>query len=479
MNRQFDLIVLGSGSGARDGANKAQKEFGAEVALVEGTRWGGSCPNVACKPTKAYLVAAELNHEINTLAGTLGIEVGPARADLARVRERKDQLIVGRDTWMERLAEQGHTPFDGVGSFVDAGTVQVNGDRLSAERILVATGSRTAVPPIDGLAEVGWIDHISALELTELPESLLVVGGGPVGLEFAQMFARFGSRVVLVQHAERISPRSDATATDELTAALKHEGIDIRTGATISRVRRDGADVVATIGDDEVRVTEILLAAGRLPNVEELELDRAGIERTRAGIEVDDRLSTSVDGIWAVGDVTGRHQFTPIAQYEARVAVDNMFAGNGARAEYDYLPTVIFTDPELAAVGLTEEEAERRGLDYEAAVHPIKYVQRASYRDTKHGLYKLVWERGSRRILGIHVVCRDAGDVIQGFGLAMKLGATVDDLAGMHHAFPTFAEGLKAAAEQAGASSGDAAESLGREHRARMHNPPSPGFQPG
>lgn len=179
MNRHFDLIVLGSGSGARDGANKARKEFGAEVALVESTRWGGGCPNVACKPTKAYLVAAELNHEINTLADALGIEVGPARANLARVKERKDRLIVGRDTWMERLAEAGHTPFDGVGSFVDPQTISVNGDRLSAERILVATGSRTAVPAIDGLAEVGWIDHISALELTKLPESLLVVGGGP------------------------------------------------------------------------------------------------------------------------------------------------------------------------------------------------------------------------------------------------------------------------------------------------------------
>jgi mercuric reductase len=449
MKRQFDLIVLGSGSGARDGANKARDEFGADVALIESTRWGGSCPNVACKPTKAYLVAAELAHDVNTLAGKLGIEVGPARANLARVRARKDELVVPRETWMERLDGAGHATFDGVGSFVDAQTVEVNGDRLSAERILVATGSRTAEPPIEGLAEVGWIDHVSALELTEVPESLLVVGGGPVGLEFAQMFSRFGSRVVLVQHADRISPRSDASATDELTAALEEEGIEIRTGTEISRLRRDREAIVASVGDDEIRVAQILLAAGRAPNVEQLELDRVGIERTRSGISVDDRLRTSVDGVWAVGDVTGSVQFTPVAQYEARVAVENMFGGNGARADYDFLPTVIFTDPELAAVGLTEEEAESEGLDYETAVHPIKYVQRASYTDTKRGLYKLVWERGSRRVLGLHVVSRNAGDVVQGFALAMKLGATVDDLAGMHHAFPTFAEGIKAAAEQA------------------------------
>jgi mercuric reductase len=449
MNKEFDLIVLGSGSGARDGANKAHNEFGAKVALIESTRLGGSCPNVACKPTKAYLVAAELAHDINTIAGKLGIEVGPAAVDLAKVKERKDQLIVSEDVWMERLKGAGHETFEGVGAFLDPRTVEVNGDRLSAERILVATGSRTAAPPIEGLGEVGWIDHISALELTELPESLLVIGGGPVGLEFAQMFARFGSRVVLIQQAERISPRSDTTATDELTAALEDEGIEVRTETTVDRVRLEGGEVVATIGDDEVRVAQILLAAGRLPNVEQLDLDRAGLERTKAGIRVDDRLRTSVDGVWAAGDVTGVQQFTPIAQYEARIAIQNMFGGNAARADYQFLPTVIFTDPELAAVGISETEARDGGLEYETAVHPIKHVQRASYTDTKRGLYKLIWERSSRRVVGLHVVCRGAADVVQGFGLAMKLGATVDDLARMHHAFPTFAEGVKAAAEQA------------------------------
>jgi mercuric reductase len=449
MDKEFDLIVLGSGSGARDGANKARNEFGAKVALIEGTRWGGSCPNVACKPTKAYLVAAELAHDINTIAGKLGIEVGPAGVDLAKVRERKNLLIVSKDVWMERLKGARHETFEGVGAFLDPRTVEVNGDRLSAERILVATGSRTAPPPIEGLDEVGWIDHVTALELTELPESLLVIGGGPAGLEFAQMFSRFGSRVVLVQQADRISPRSDATATEELTAALEEEGIEIRTGTSVDRVRRQDGEVVATIGADEIRVAQILLAAGRLPNVEQLELDRAGVERTSAGIRVDDQLRTSVEGVWAVGDVTGIQQFTPIAQYEARIAIQNMFGGNGARADYQFLPRVIFTDPELAAVGISEAEARESGLEYETAVHPIKYVQRASYTDTKRGLYKLIWERGSRRVLGLHVVSRGAGDVVQGFGLAMKLGATVDDLARMHHAFPTFAEGVKAAAEQA------------------------------
>lgn len=449
MTQQFDLIVLGSGSGARDGANKAVKEYGARVAVVESRRWGGSCPNVACKPTKAYLVAAELAHDIETLAEKLGIEVGPSQTNLARVKARKDSLVVSKETWMERLHDVGHTTFDGYGAFLDRQTIQVDGSRLSAERILVATGSRTAEPPIEGLAEVGWIDHVSALELTELPESLLVVGGGPVGLELAQIFSRFGSKVTIVQGADRISPRSDAEAAEELAAGLTEEGIEIRTGSTVSSVRRDDGAVIATVGGDEVRVDQVLLASGRAPNVEHLDLEQAGVERTRAGISVDERLRTSAEGVWAAGDVTGVFQFTPIAQYQARIAVDDMFGSNGARADYDYLPTAIFTDPELAGVGLTEEEARDRGIDIETAVHPIRYVQRASYTDSKRGLYKLIWERGSRRMLGLHVVCRNASDIVQGLALALKLGATVDDLARMHHAFPTFGEGVKAAAEQA------------------------------
>jgi mercuric reductase len=449
MNQQFDLIVLGSGSGARDGANKARKEFGASVAVVENKRWGGSCPNVACKPTKAYVVVADLAHDIAKLAHKLGIEVGEATVNLARVKARKDELITPREVWIERLRSAGHEPFDGTGAFLDPTTVQVNGGRISAQRILVATGSRTAVPPIEGLDEVGWIDHVTALEITELPESLLVVGSGPVGLELAQIFSRFGSRVTIVQHADRIAPRSDATATDELHAALVEEGIEIHTGTTISRVGREDSDVVATAGDEEIRAAQLLLASGRTPNVALLDLASVGIDHNRGGITVDERLRTSLDGVWAAGDVTGVLPFTPMAQYQARVAVDDMFGGSGARADYSCLPTTIFTDPELSSVGLTERDAREQGHDLETAVHPIKDVQRAAYTDTKRGLYKVVWDRASRRVLGIHVVCRNGGDIVQGFGVAMRLGATVDDLARAHHAFPTWAEGVKAAAERA------------------------------
>jgi mercuric reductase len=452
---RFDLVVLGGGSAARDGGKKALREYDARVALVESTRWGGDCPNVACKPTKAYLVSAELAHDVNSLAGPLGIEVGEARANLARVKERKDSLKKPQPKWVEELRENGFATYDGEASFVDESTVRMGEIEVSSERILIATGSRTAVPPIEGLAEVGFVDNVSALELTELPESLLVVGGGPVGLEFAQAFSRFGSRVTIVDFVDRIAFRSDAEAAAELAAALADEGIEIVTDSLVERVARDGSEIVATIapkdggGPRELRVDRILVAAGRQPNLETLDLERAGVEYEKSGITVDEHLRTSTAGIWAAGDVTGIAQFTPVAQYQARIAIDDMFSPNGRAADYSALPTAIFTDPELASVGLAEHEAAERGLEFETVVHPLENVTRATYTNAKHGLFKLVFERSSRRLLGLHVVARNASDIVQGYGVAMRLGATVDDLARAHHAFPTFGEGVKAAAEKA------------------------------
>ena len=452
----YDLIVLGSGSAARDAAAKANQVCGAEVALVESARWGGSCPNVACKPTKAYLVVAELMHDINELAGKLGINVGPATVDMARVKARKDSIRKPQDKWVEDLQGAGFDTHEGEAELVDTHTVRVADEELMAERILIATGSRTAVPPIEGIDEIDWIDHVSALELTEQPESVLVVGGGPVGLEFAQIFARFGSRVTLVQGAERISPRSDAQAAAVLQSALEEDdGVEIVLSSVVERVRRDGDDIVATIipmkgeGSRDVRVSTVLLASGRAPNVESLHLDDLGIDHDRFGILVDGRMRTSVDGLWAAGDVTGRYQFTPIAQYQARVAIDDMFGGAPMPADYSVLPTAIFTEPELAGVGMTEQEARDEGLDFGSVVHDIKHVQRSAYKDQKRGLYKIIYEQGSRRVLGLHVVAPNGSEIVQGFSLALQFETTVDDLARMHHVFPTFGEGFKAAAEQA------------------------------
>ena len=456
MSDRFDLIVIGGGSAARDGANMAAHEHGARVALIEKERWGGSCPNVACTPTKAYVVAAELTHDVNALAPRIGVEAGPATVDMARLYAWKESLKKPQEKWVEDLRDQGFTPYTGEATLVDAHTVRVGDVELEADRILIATGSRTAVPPIEGIDEVGWIDHISALELQELPPSLLVVGAGAVGLEFGQIFSRLGSKVTIVDAADRIGPASDAQASATLAVSLEEEGIDIAVSVFVKSVRRDGDEIVASIaprdGSDEyeLRVTQILLASGRVCNIEGLNVEAVGVETSKASIVVDEHLRTSVPGIWAAGDVNAVAQFTPIAQYQARIAVQDMFGEDAPAADYSVLPTAVFTDPELAGVGLTEEQAKEEGYDVEAVTN--EYVRRFSYIDAKHGLFKIVFDRADRRVLGLHVVSRGASDVVQGFSLGLRLGATVDDLAAMHHVFPTFGEGVKAAAERATAA---------------------------
>jgi mercuric reductase len=447
---QYDLIVIGAGSAARDGAGKAKREHGANVAMIERERWGGSCPNVACRPTKAYLTAAELVHDVSHEAERRGIRVSKAEIDLARLRSWKDSIRRDQESWLELLSDT-YTALRGEASFVDQHTVRVAGNELTGDRILIASGSRTAVPSIPGIEHVTWIDHVSALELERVPESLLVIGAGPVGLEFAQIFARFGSRVVIVSHGTQIAARNDTEAAEELQAALEDEGIEvILTDGGVERFAREGERIEATItGGRTVTVTDVLLASGRVPNVEGLRLDRIGVDVSRGGIVVDGRQRTSVPGIWAAGDCAVGPMFTPTAQYQARVAVDDMFGSGDRRAEYDALPTAIFTDPELGGVGLTEAEARDRGHDVDVVKHPLAAVTRAQYFGNRRGLYKIVFDRSTRRVLGVHVVSRGASDIVGGLAAALKLGATVDDLAHVHHVYPSYSEGVKAAAEQA------------------------------
>jgi pyruvate/2-oxoglutarate dehydrogenase complex dihydrolipoamide dehydrogenase (E3) component len=446
---RYDLIVLGSGSAARAGAGKAAQEHGARVALIEHWLWGGSCPNVACRPTKAYVVAAELAHDVRHHAPERGIDLPQPAIRLAQTRSWKDTLRRDQQSWVQTLKDTGYGVVPGTGAFVNARTVRVGDQELTGDRILIATGSRTAVPPIPGIDEIEWIDHVSALELEEVPESLLVIGGGPVGLEFAQIFARFGSRVTIVNSGPQIAARADTEAAAELQGALEDEGIDVVLNSGVDSVARSGGKIEATIGGRTLEVSHVLLASGRLPNVEELEADRIGLEVSRRGIAVDDRLRTNVDGVWAAGDVASGPMLTPIAQYQARIAVEDMFGVGSRRADYSVLPTAIFTDPELGDVGLTEAEAVHQGHDVGVVKHPLPSVTRAQYTGAKRGLYKIVFDQATRRVLGVHVVSRAASDIVGSITPALMLGVTVDDLAFMHHVYPSYSEGLKAAAEKA------------------------------
>jgi len=333
--------------------------------------------------------------------------------------------------------------------FADAGTVQVDGATLGADKILIATGTRTAVPPIPGLESVEWLDHVSALELEEVPASLLVVGGGPVGLELAQVFSRFGARVTIVNHGPQIAARADSEAANELQSALEDEGIEVVNDADVESVSRRSDGIEALVQGRTIVVSQLLLASGRTPNVEELALDRVGVEVTRSGIVVDKHQRTTAEGIWAAGDVAAGPMLTPTAQYQARVAIADMYRDGSLVADYSVLPTSVFTDPELGGVGLTEREARDRGFDVGVVKHPLSAVTRAQYTGTKRGLYKIVFETTTHRVLGVHVVSRGASDIVGSLAVALELRVTVDQFAGMHHVYPSFSEGLKAAAEKA------------------------------
>jgi pyruvate/2-oxoglutarate dehydrogenase complex dihydrolipoamide dehydrogenase (E3) component len=451
----FDLIVIGAGSAAREAAAHAVTEHGARVALVERERWGGQCPNVACKPTKQYVAAAELFHDL-AVAPELGIEVGGRRFDLARLKARKDRLVGTQEAWLERFHDAGFDTLAGEATFVDLSTVRVGPRVLTAERILIATGSRTAVPPIEGIDGVPWIDHIDALELETVPTSLLVLGAGAVGLELGQAFSRFGSKVTIVEGAERIAPRSDAETADEVAAALTDEGVSVVTNTFVTQVAREGRRIAATLTPRDgspastLSVEALLVASGRVPNVEALGLERVGVVASRAGIAVDEQMRTTTPGIWAAGDVTATIQLTPVASYQAQVAITDMFGGGSRMADYSAIPTAIFTDPELAGVGLTETEARESGFEVETSVYRSRDLLRPYYlTDHPRGLVKLVYERGSKRLLGLHVAARGASELVQGFAVALRLGVTVDDLAVGHYAFPTYGEGIHYAAEAA------------------------------
>jgi mercuric reductase len=456
----FDLIVIGGGGAAREAVSRARLAHGASVAVVNKGAWGGICGSTACKPTKQLLVAAELLGDLRAAGADLGIRTGPIGFSLETLKARKDWLIGTPDRWRSRWESLGVTLVDGEGSLVDARTVRAGDRLLTAPRILIATGSRTAVPPIAGLGDVPWLDHVAALELTEVPSSLLVLGAGAVGLELAQIFSRFGSAVTVVQADDRIAPRSDADASDALQAALEAEGIRFALATLVTAVRQAGDDVVATLAPRdgaepyELRASQLLLAAGRAPNVEGLELEQVGVETTRAGIVTDDRMQTSVPGIWAVGDVVASPQLTPVGAEEGQIAGDAMFGVGDRRApDLTYVPTSIFTDPEIASVGLTEDGARAAGFDAAAATVPASSLMRSYYalrRDAApHGLVKLVYERGTRRILGLHAVVRGGGEIVQGWSVAIRLGATVDDVASSVYTFPTSGEAVHYAAEAA------------------------------
>jgi pyruvate/2-oxoglutarate dehydrogenase complex dihydrolipoamide dehydrogenase (E3) component len=422
--------------------------IGARTALIEQHRLGGECLWTGCVPSKALIRSASV---LNTLrrAADYGIDVDGGRADFARVMERIQAIIrrIEPHDSPERFRSLGVDVVEGRARFTSPEEVEVGGRRVRAKRWILATGSRTAVPPIPGLAEAGYLTHETVWALRALPESLVVLGAGPIGIELAQAFARLGSRVAVVGAVAGVLEREDPEIAAVLARQLEREGIRLLLSSRASAVRVEAGEKVVTVGDTELRAAEILVATGRRANVEEMGLEAIGVEVGERGVAVDGSLRTSAGNVWAAGDVAGPYRFTHVADYQARLAAPNALFPLRRKVDYRVVPWCTYTEPEVARVGLTEAEARERWGD-RAGIFRYDHdsLDRALCDGEPEGLTKLVLDpRG--RIAGAHVVGPRAGETIHEAVLAVRHCLKLSDLSGMIHVYPTYPESLKRAAD--------------------------------
>lgn len=437
-----DICIIGGGSaGLSVAAGAAQ--LGARTVLFERRKMGGECLNYGCVPSKALIASARSAEAVRSAPG-FGVKADLAGIDFAAAVDRVDRVIatIAPHDSEERFEALGVTVLRSNATFTGPDTVEGDGVTVKARRFVIATGSNPAAPPIDGLDTVPYLTNETIFANRTLPEHLLVVGGGPIGVEMAQAHRRLGARVTVAE-ADRIMAREDPELTAVIRDRLIAEGIDILEGAKVKRFQISGEAITATIdadGERDLTVSHVLVAAGRKPQIDGLGLEAAGVDHTRAGITVDSRLRTSNRRIFAIGDISGGPQFTHVAGYQAGIVIRNALFRLPAKVDYRALPWVTFTDPELARVGLLEAEArEQFGSSVEALTVPFGKIDRAIAEDRTDGLIKLVLgKRG--RILGASIVGDHAGELIHLWALAMgqKLGAKA--VAGMIAPYPTMGE---------------------------------------
>jgi mercury(II) reductase len=451
-NGRFDLAVIGAGSAGFSAAITAA-ELGAQVALIGHGMIGGTCVNVGCVPSKTLIRAAETLHQAEAASRFAGIRGRVEITDWRAVIAQKDELVsdLRQAKYVDLLpAYNTVTYLEGPARLVDD-AVAVNGTVVKAEKIIISTGARPATPELPGIEDVPYLTSTTALEFEHLPKSLLVIGAGYIGAELAQMFARAGVQVTIVCRSHLL-PQAEPEIGDALAGYFRDEGIAVQHGVgykEITRTKRGVTLVVTREGhEDRLEADRVLIATGRQPNTEGLGLAEAGIKvLEHGGIAVDDRMRTSKEGVYAAGDVTGRDQFVYMAAYGAKTAAENALNGDARRYDAAAMPAVVFTDPQVASVGLTEAQARKQGLDVRTSTLPLEYVPRAlAARDTR-GLFKLVADGESGRLLGAHILAPEGADSIQTAALAIKHGLSITDLGEMIFPYLTTVEGLKLAAQ--------------------------------
>lgn len=454
MSDPFDIVIIGGGAGGLVVASGAA-QLGARVALVEKERGlGGDCLYYGCVPTKTLVHSARMLSLIRRSAEFgLGRMTPPAESfEGVMARMRGMVARIGEHDDPKRFEAIGIQVYFGEGRFVDPHTFEIAGRKIKGRRFVLATGARPSVPPIPGLAEAGFLTNVTALALKRRPETMAIVGGGAVGVEFAQIFHRLGVRVTLIERQEHLLPNEDREISEALETIFQKEGIALLSGAAVQEIRREGNQKVLLVagkeGGQQITADEILVAVGRSPNVEGLNLDAAGVAYDRLGVKVDAALRTTSRHIWACGDLVGPYQFTHMAEYQGGIVVANaLFPLIRRKVDYRVVPWVTFTDPEVGRVGLTEGEAREKHGDIHVYRFPFKQVDRAIIEGEEAGFIKLIADR-RLRIVGAHLIGPIAGDLLHEYVLAMKANLKITALSTTIHVYPTLSQGVKKAADQ-------------------------------
>jgi pyruvate/2-oxoglutarate dehydrogenase complex dihydrolipoamide dehydrogenase (E3) component len=450
---KYDAIIIGSGQGGGPLATTLAKA-GWKVALIEREYVGGTCVNRGCTPTKTMVASARVAY-LTRRAADYGVQTGPIAIDMKKVRQRKRDIVenfrISGQQYMESV--KNLDLIFGEASFSDPETVQVllnSGEkrRVGSAKIFINTGGRPVVPPVEGLEKVPTLDSTSIMELDTVPEHLIMIGGGYIGLEFGQMFHRFGSRVTVLQRGSQLLPREDADVTEELTRILKEDGLDIILEADLKRAERKGEHNIQLSfqtpdGERNIIGSHVLLSAGRIPNTEALNLGAAGIETDDRGfVKVSEHLETNVAGVYAMGDVKGGPAFTHIAYDDFRILSNNLLQGESAGFKDRLVPYTLFTDPQLGRIGMGEKEALRKGHNIRIAKLPMSQVARAIELDETRGFMKAIVDSNTDQILGAVVLGIEGGEVMSVFEMAMIGKVAYPTIRDTIFAHPTLAESL-------------------------------------
>lgn len=449
--RHFDAAIIGSGQGGTPLA-ATFAERGRSTVLVERSHVGGTCVNEGCTPTKTMVASARVAYQARR-ASAFGVNARDVSVDMRAVRARKDRVVERFRAGSERrLADAGVVLLRGTARFADPHTLRVTRadgieETISADLVVINTGARPTIPPVAGIGDVATLDSTSIMALDVIPAHLLVLGGGYVGVEFAQMFRRFGSEVTIVQRGAQLLAREDADVADALRDILREEGLDVMLEASAVRAERapNGVRLVVRVGEQERAIdgSHILLASGRAPDTEALDLTAAGVDADERGyVKVNDRLETSASGVYAIGDVKGGPAFTHISYDDFRILRTNLLERGGASTAGRFVPYTVFTDPELASVGLTEREARAQGRRIWVASLPMRNVARAIEADETRGFLKATIDADSDRILGCSFLGIAAGEMMSLVQVAMMGGLPYTALRDGTFSHPTLAEAM-------------------------------------